>query len=347
MTKSLTQYNNMLIKNQFLAVCFLFCFNLHAQSEADKYIQKNGFQKIDVVFKKDTITLLTTIHDEKKPKPTILFLQGSLPLPIIFKDSLGASATILPFSIENYLAKFNFILIPRYGIPLIGSYEKDTNGYLDTNGKPPFGYTKNNNLKYRTFQAKTVIDYLYKQKWVQKDSIFVIGHSEGYRVAAKLSENNKKIAKVVCMSANPFNRIAEYIMKSRIETLSTVSDSLIQKEIDSDVEAFKNISDNIEEYRGDVELYNRMSYNSVLSYESLLKFSHPILVTYGTEDFGSLHNDLLPFLLRKKKLTLIVYPDLNHNYSKKEFDKQGNSLEDSNHWDAVFKDIQNWLLIKP
>jgi hypothetical protein len=322
----------------------LFSLNAFSQKNDDFYINQTGFSKISILSKKDTISFLTSSQEVKKPKPTILFLQGSLPLPIIFKDSIGASGTILPFSIDNYLAKFNFILIPRYGIPLIGSYEKDTNGFLDTNGKTPFEYTKNNNLKYRTFQAKTVIDYLYKQKWVQKDSIFVIGHSEGYRVAAKLSENNKKIAKVVCMSANPFNRIAEYIMKSRIETLSTVSDSLIQKEIDNDVEAFKNISDNIEEYRGNIELYNRMSYNSVLSYESLLKFPNPILVTYGTEDFGSLHNDLLPFLLRKKKLTMIVYPDLGHNYEKKEFDKKGNSIESSYHWDTVFRDIQNWLL---
>jgi dienelactone hydrolase len=282
--------------------------------------------------------------DKKKPKPTIIFLQGSLAKPIIFHDSIGASVTAFPFEIDKYLNKFNFIIIPRYGIPLVGSYEKDTGGYLDKNGKIPIEYIKNDNLKYRTFQAKTVLNYLYKQKWVQKDSIFVIGHSEGYRVAAKLSENNRKIAKLVCMSANPFNRIAEYVLKSRIETLFTPSDSLIQKEIDMDVDGFKNISKNIETYKNDQELYNRMSYNNVLSYESFLKFKNPILVTYGTEDLGSLNNDLLPFLLRKTNLTMFVYPDLDHNYNKKEVDKNGNELESSYHWDDVFNDIQNWLL---
>jgi hypothetical protein len=336
----------MLDKSQILAIFFL-SFSLFAQNEEDKYIKENGFQKINIIVKKDTVTLLSTNQDLTKPKPTIVFLQGSLALPIIFKDSLGSSSTILPFYIDDYLVKFNFVLIPRYGIPLIGSYEKDTNGYLDKNGKVPFEYIKNDNLKYRTFQAKTVVNYLYKQKWVRKDSIYVIGHSEGYRVAAKLSENNRKIAKLVCMSANPFNRIAEYVMKSRIQTLSSLSDSLIQKEIDNDIESFKNISANIDDYKDNIDLYNKMSYNSQITYESLLKFPNPILVTYGTEDFGSLQNDLLPFLLRKKRLTLIAYPDLNHNYSKKEFDTQGIPLEDSNHWDAVFNDIQNWLLKKP
>lgn len=335
----------MLFKTKLFLLFFLvFNFNLFSQNDENKYIEQNGFYKINIISKKDSITFLTTSKDKKNPKPTIVFLQGSLAKPIIFHDSTGASVTAIPFEIDEYLKKFNFVIIPRHGIPLVGSYEKDTGGYLDENGKVPLEFIKNDNLKYRTFQAKTVVDYLYKQQWVKKDSIFVIGHSEGYRVAAKLSENNKKIAKLVCMSANPFNRMAEYVMKSRVETLFTSSDSLLQKEIEQDIDSFKNIPDNIEEYKNDKEFYNRMSYNSVLSYESLLKFPNPILVTYGTEDLGSLHNDLLPFLLRKKNLTMFTYPDLDHNYNKKEFDKNGKELESSYHWDQVFYDIQNWLL---
>ncbi|KFF07182.1 hypothetical protein B0A68_16340 [Flavobacterium reichenbachii] len=318
--------------------------NLFSQNEESKYISQNGFSQVNIISKKDTISFLTTNVDTKKAKPTILFLQGSLPKPIIFHDSTGASVTAFPFEIDTYLKRFNFVVIARHGIPIVGSYEKDTGGYLDKNGKVPAEYVKYDNLKYRTFQAKSVVDYLYKQKWVQKDSIFVIGHSEGYRVAAKLSENNRKIAKLVCMSANPFNRIAEYVLKSRIETLSTASDSLLQKEIESDIKSFKNIPKDIEVYKNDYEDYNWMSYNSVLSFDSFSKFKNPILVTYGTEDRGSLNNDLLPFLLRKTKLTMFVYPDLDHNYSKKEIDKNGNELENSYHWDRVFKDIQNWLL---
>lgn len=328
----------------FFTIFLLINLNLFSQDLEDKYITQNGLYKINIIQKNDTISFLTTNADKKIAKPTILFLQGSLPKPIIFHDSTGASVTAFPFEVDDYLKKFNFIIIARHGIPLVGSYEKDTDGYLDLNGKVPIEYVKKDNLKYRTFQAKSVLDYLYKQKWVQKDSIFVIGHSEGYRVAAKLSENNRKIAKLVCMSANPFNRIAEYVSKSRIETLSTSSDSLLQKEIEQDINSFKNIPKNIEVYKNDYEEYNRMSYNSVISFESFLRFKKPILITYGTEDIGSLNNDLLPFLLRETKLTMFVYPDLDHNYNKKEIDKNGNELESSYHWDSVFKDIQNWLL---
>ncbi len=148
------------------------------------------------------------------------------------------------------------------------------------------------------------------------------------------------------MSADPFNRIAEEVMRLRIESLSSKSDSIIQRKINDNIENFRKISKNSKEYENNSELYNSISYNSELSYQSLLKFKNPILVTYGTEDFGSLHNDLLPFLLRDKKLTLITYPDLGHNYNKKEIDKNGNELEITYHWNTVFKDIQNWLLKK-
>lgn len=325
-------------------IFFLIHLNLFSQNEEEKYISQNGFYKINIRSKKDTISFLTTNKDKKTAKPTILFLQGSLAKPIIFHDSSGASVTAFPFEIEEYVKKFNFIIIARHGIPIVGSYETDTEGYLDKDGKVPVEYIKKDNLKYRTFQAKSVLNYLYKQKWVKKDSIFVIGHSEGYRVAAKLSENNRKISKLVCMSANPFNRIAEYVLKSRIETLSTSSDSLLQKEIEQDIYSFRNIPKNIEEYKNDYEVYNRLSYHSVISYESLLKFKNPILITYGTEDIGSLNNDLLPFLLRKTDLTMFVYPDLDHNYNKREIDKDGKQLESSDYWDSVFEDIQNWLL---
>ncbi|GGF07106.1 hypothetical protein [Flavobacterium limi] len=330
-------------KNIIFICAFFTQLNLFSQTDEVKYLKQNGLSKINFISKKDTVCFLTTNIEKKIAKPTILFLQGSLPKPVIFHDSTGASVTAFPFEIEPYLKKFNFIIIPRYGIPLTGSYEKDINGFRNKDGEVPSNYIKNDNLEYRTFQAKTVIDFLYKQKWVQKDSIFVIGHSEGYRVAAKLSENNKKIAKLVCMSANPFNRIAEYVLKSRIETLFTPSDSLLQKEIEKDIDSFKNIG-TIKKYKNDPEKYNSLSYNSVLSYESLLKFPNPILVTYGTEDLGALNNDLLPFLLREKNLTMFVYPDLDHNYVKKQFDKDGNELEGNYCWDTVFNDVQNWLV---
>jgi hypothetical protein len=242
--------------------------NLFSQINSDLYIQKTGFKEIDLKAKNDTIKFI--FSSTNKPKPTILFLQGSLPLPIVFYNE-KITNTLIPFNLKPYLEKFNFIIIARKGIPLVGSYEKDPKGYLDNKGKVPNVYLQNDNLKYRTFQANEVLKYLYKQNWVKRDSIFVIGHSEGYRVASKLSENNKIINKLVCMSADPFNRTTEEIVKQRIKCLSNNQDSIFQSKINDFIDNYKGIGNNIEEYKDDHELYNWASYNSELTFESLKK----------------------------------------------------------------------------
>lgn len=332
-------------KKRFIVVLLLIVnLTLYSQNENIDYLKKVGFKMISLKTKNDTIRFITSSVNENKSKPTILFIQGSLPLPIIFYDEKTTN-TILPFDIKQYLDKFNFIIIARKGVPLIGSYEKDIHGYKNENGKFTDLYLKNDNLKYRTFQAKKVLIYLYRQDWVKKDSIFVIGHSEGYRIAAKLSENNKKISKLVCMSANPFNRISEEIFRERIKCLSSDNDSIHQSNIYKFIKDYKSLDSNIEIYKQDSELYNWASYNgNDFAFKSLLKFYNPILVTYGTEDIGSLQNDLLPFLLQDKKISLKAYPNLDHNYFKKEYDHNGIRIQDSYHWDDVFRDIAEWLL---
>lgn len=329
---------------RYFIIASLSCFVMHAQSGEDFHLQKAGFDKISLKSKNDTIVFLISKSDSKVPKPTILFIQGSLPLPVIFYDQ-EVSNSLIPFSIKEYSEKFNFIIIARKGIPLIGSYDKDANGYLDSNGEVPLEYIKNNNLGYRVSQVQSVINYLYGDKKAIKDSIFVIGHSEGYRVACKLAENNTKIAKLVCMSADPFNRVTESILRERVKGFGTNNDEASQLEIDKLIDDYKNIPANKIAFKDNVNFNNWLSYNENMSYESLRKFKNPILVVYGSADIGSAHNDLLPFLLPKSNIKLKAYPNYSHNYEKKEFDANGNPLEDSYHWDEVFKDVVNWLTL--
>jgi esterase/lipase len=335
----------MFYKIKLTIACFSYSIILLAQKE-DTIIEKNGFQKINIISKKMNIPFLTISQNIKTKKPTILFLQGSMPIPTILKDSSGASTSIIPFQINSYLEKFNFVIIPRYGIPIIGSYEKDTNGYLDKNGKPPLEFIKNDNLKFRTFQAKTVLDYLYKQKWVQKDSIYVIGHSEGYRVAAKLATKTNKISKIICMSADPFNRTAEMVFRERINCFNNENDSVSQSEIESLIESFKSIGSNIEKYKDDYDLYNWMSYERDMPYKNFKKIKNPILIVYGTNDIPSTHNDLIPYLLKQNNILLKAFPDYDHNYFKKEFDKSGNAIGVTNHWGDVMDYCIKWLFLK-
>ncbi|VXB46667.1 conserved exported hypothetical protein [Flavobacterium sp. 9AF] len=318
---------------------FLFVFKSFAQADALKAI---GFEKMELRLKSDTIVFIKSINKENKPKPVILFLQGSLPLPIVFKDEEGIFVS-LPFKTTDYLSKYNLIFISRKGIPFIGDFQEHSRGYKDNNGHIPIEYIKNNNLTYRSNQANEVINFLYKQKWVDKKSIYLVGHSEGYRVAANVANKNKKIAKLVCLSADPFNRTAEEILKMRIESFEINNDSLSQHTIENLITDYLNIN-NIAEYKKDFELYIWASYDEKLVYEIFKEIKIPILVAYGTNDLVAVHNDLLPFIFKGKKDFFVrAYPDYDHNFFKNEYDKEGVFLEKSYNWDLVFSDVVKWL----
>jgi hypothetical protein len=66
--------------------------------------------------------------------------------------------TIIPFDIEQYRGKFN-LFISRKGVPLVLEYEIQNRLFLDEDGKAFQNYNYNN-LKYRTNQAKAVINFL-------------------------------------------------------------------------------------------------------------------------------------------------------------------------------------------
>ena len=91
-------------------------------------------------------------------------------------------------------------------------------------------------------------------------------------------------------------------------------------------------------------MMNFVSYNENPPINSFKKYKNPLLISYGTNDVRAFNNNLLPLLINKKNLELKIYPDLDHNFIKKEFDNEGNPLEDSYHWDRVFKDVVDWLL---
>ncbi len=168
----------------------IFILKVYSQKKDLFYIKNVGFERNEIRLENDTVVFITSKIENNVAKPIIVFLQGSMPIPLIYLKN-GVAKTILPFDIEQYREKFNFVLISRKGVPLVLEYEKYKTGFLDEDGKAFQNYENYNNLKYRTNQAKAVIEFLYNQSWVKKEAIFVVGHSEGYRVAAKLSENNK------------------------------------------------------------------------------------------------------------------------------------------------------------
>ena len=139
----------------FLFVCL---YNTtYSQKNSSILISKAGFEKEVIYCKNDTITYLhNRLYDENIQKPLIVFVQGSKGIPLIFSDDKNFGC-LIPFNFKDYLAKYNFVIISRKGIPLIGSYNKDENGYIDKNGNVPLNFKKYDNLDYRNFQLEKVL----------------------------------------------------------------------------------------------------------------------------------------------------------------------------------------------
>ena len=293
------------------------------------------FKKVNLFSKKDTITFIHSTFNEK-PKPTIVFIQGSLPNPIVLNED-GYKWANLPFDYTKFIKEVNLVLINRKGVDL----ECNINDFEKIQQSPTVEYLKNDNLDYRVFQVEEVLKFLKKQKWVNKENLFLVGHSEGYRVTAKAAERNRKIKKIVCLAADPINRISENIIRLQIENTQMNNDSTRVSKIYKEINDFKNLQ---KFDKGDYDMNNFVSYNENPPYKSFEKFKNPILICYGTNDVRAYNNNLLPLLINKKNLELKIYPDLDHNFLRKEFDKNGNAIEDSYHWDSVFKDVLEWLL---
>ena len=319
------------LKNLLKASLFLFSTIINSQNIEGI----SDFNKIEIIAKNDTITFSQNTINENN-KPTIVFVQGSLPISLILKDNNDLWIN-LPFDYTKFDKDVNLIIINRKGVPLISEY----NDYEKFQNNPSKEYLENDNLYYRVFQVEEVLKYLKKQKWVDNNNIFLVGHSEGYRVVAKVAEKNPKIKKIACLAADPLNRISENIIRLQQENITLENDSLRVLKIYKEINDYKNIKNfNVMEN----DMMNFVSYNENPPINSFKKYKNPVLISYGTNDVRAFNNNLLPLLIKKKNLELKIYPDLDHNFFKKEFDKEGNPLEGSSHWDRVFKDVVDWLL---
>lgn len=320
-----------ILKNLLKASLFLFSTIIYSQN-IDGI---SDFNKIEIIAKNDSITFIQNIIN-KNNKPTIIFVQGSLPIPLVLKDNNDLWINF-PFDYTKFNKEINLIIINRKGVPLISDY----NDYEKFQNNPSKEYLENDNLYYRVFQVEEVLKYLKKQKRVDNNNIFIVGHSEGYRVVAKVAERNPKIKKIACLAADPLNRISENIIRLQQENIALENDSIRVLKIYKEINDYKNLKNfNVMEN----DMMNFVSYNENPPINSFKKYKNPVLISYGTNDVRAFNNNLLPLIIDKKNLYLKIYPDLDHNFYKKEFDKEGKPLEDSYHWDRIFKDVVDWLL---
>ena len=272
----------------------------------------------------DTISFVKydTINEKK---PLFVFLQGSLPHPLIIQIDeehlWWANMNNIDTSVLN---SCNVIEIVHPYTPIITSMENLDNLYAYSPTKEQgiydVNYRLNNKLEVYVDRANKVINALAKESWVDKDSIFIYGYSQGCHVATRVANENLLVRAVGLISSNPFGRINSIINDYRT---ATIQGKMTEEEMQKTLEnyyAFWAYMDTIpdttyiKEQQGDIPS-NQFGFAKP-SVDILCNLKQPLFIAYGTRDPHAVRNELLPFyFIMASKKNYKMRPALGRGHS--------------------------------
>ncbi|ARS34666.1 alpha/beta hydrolase family protein [Pontibacter actiniarum] len=287
--------------------------------------------------------MLSKKGEEEKEKPLFLFVQGSLPKPLIILRENGKPYMVFPFETSQLLDDYHLAIISSPDVPLILEAKKlrSDMAYVEPETNTfPKGYVIRANLGYYTARDKAVIKYLKKQSWINGEKVVVAGHSEGAAVAAGLAEASKDVTHLIFSGTNPFGRMATII--SQLRQHDDATGTATEKQFQFWEELVKDPENN--------SIQGEVTYKSVYSFsvppiESLRKLKIPVLVAYGTKDMAAPFFDYMRLEAirdKKKNFTFMPYVGREHNFFG--FDSSGNINYDDFGWDRVAQDWKHGLM---
>lgn len=331
----------------------LLLFQFSYSQEPIKIEQLNVYS-FEILSDQDTIQFINANQDLHTKKPTIIFCQGSLPIPLII-DDLQYNEKFMPvfgnFDHKTISQRYNLVCISMPHTPLIASTDNLNNQYAyvtDRNNNYSYSpaYLNSNYMETYVRRGNIVINYLMKQPWVDNKNIFIVGHSQGAKVATILASQNKNIAALGFLSGNPLGRIDLFIREYRLqETKGILSKEEAQAKINKVYEWWQSLHDNIDKpsINGEDSPKTTISFSKPVLHE-LLNLQIPVFIGYGTQDIGASYCDLLPIdfiRVNKTNFRHVPYPGLEHNFM--EVDEQGKRIPEKGHWNKVMFDFTGWL----
>ncbi|MDX2173186.1 MAG: hypothetical protein SFY56_08705 [Bacteroidota bacterium] len=339
------------MKTILLFLLLILTFTTFSQSNC--LIEGTEIRQFSIKTKNDTIEFILPNGNIDTIKPVLLFCQGSLPIPLIIVLPNGERiiASLNNFDYKKISKNYHLVVISAPKTPLIVGLKNLNKQFCfvpDTSKQNIYSgmYINNNYLENYTARAKKVIAYLYNQKWVDKKRIYILGHSQGSKVAIEASINNKKVSKVGYLSGNPMGRIDQLIREQReICKSGKISIEESQKEIQGIYKMWENINSNPNSNSTEYGDPNRAwtSFSKPML-DKMLKLKQPLFVGYGTSDITASFCDLLPiyFLCSgKTNFKHKPYLGLEHNFF--EVDKEGRINYNKCHWQNVLDDFIYWV----
>lgn len=269
------------------------------------------------------IDIHVTKNYSNKPKPLIVYLDGSGNFPIYYKTKSGRYSTSIPFDVKKYAKDYFIVIISKPATPFSDSlrYSPSGRGYYPESELFHSLYS----FDWRRDAASVAIDFLTKKLPIDQSRIIVMGYSEGSQVAPAVAVKNKKVTHVVCFVGNALNQLYDFIIETRLNVKANQITAIEgQRIIDSlYLEYAKIYQDPLSTskywYGSSYLKWSSFSKNTPL--ENMLRLNIPILYVAGGKDNNQTIIDMdyakLEFLRKgKNNLTYMVYPDCNHFFQE-------------------------------
>jgi len=308
---------------------WLVCIAIHAQQPFDEA------SIFEIISKQDTIRFIKTDNDLTTKKPTIIFCQGSQPIPLFIGDEQNNFIPALcNFDYKKISKDYHIILISMPHTPILvnDSLLNNNSAFVTDISKPESFdtlYMRYNYLENYVRRGNTVIKHLKKQKWVEKRKIVVVGHSQGAQVALNLAVTNPDIYALGYFSGNIEGRFTQFIRNERNQVKrGNQTQFEAQNKIDSLYHIWQLICRKETEYGDGSHTWKSFSQNFVSKMTSL---KMPVFITYGTEDPASEGCDYLPIYFEMANKT---------NYKIKPFVRCGHNFEEvtadgKHNWEKI------------
>ncbi len=299
----------------------------------------------------DTIAFIKSPAAEAQRKPVLLFLQGSLPRPLI---------TELPNG-RQFIANYNFdyaavgrayhlVMISMPHTPAVAAFNELNPQHCwvpDTaqpNALAPH-YLAANYLDNYVRRAQAVLNYVLAQPWADASRVVAFGHSQGAQVGARLAAEDARITHLAYASGTPIGRFQGYIKSARLQALTgAMTHQQAQEAIDALYAQWQWLADN--PTSADARYADLPA--TTLSFsqnhlQQLLTLDLPLYVVYGTADVAATSCDVLPLLFAqvgKTNLTMKPLVGLNHNFAP--LNPQGQPDYNNMQWQTVITNILKW-----
>lgn len=313
---------------------FVFFVSINLNSQVDFKIENNVMNNMKVHFYTFKIYKTSNefynleaslIGEFDNYKPLMFYIEGSSRSPSFIINNDNQIQYIGPNEILKFTKYYNFVILGKPAIPIKLDVNKldENNLYVDSMGNIPIDYILNNNLEQYVKSYNTIIDTLSNLNY--NKNIFIMGHSQGARIAIEL-HTNKNIKGIIYMSSDPLGRFAS-------EFDNTEQNDSERYNYYCQALMYGNNDLNCMLRNDTYYTWQSFSKPSILTINIIEK---PILITFGELDKNCPNCyifDILPIYL--KNIDVIRFDKLDHNY----FDQEMNR-----NFDKVYDQIISWSL---